>query len=360
MPFTLSPNMNLIIATVGSEPGPTFATDVNNSLTIVDGHNHTPGFGVSIPSSGLNINSDLLFNNNNATLLRTTRFKSQGTTLSSASDVGCLYEVLNDLFYNDGVGNVVRITQSGAVAGTPGSISGLVSPASASYNAGTSTFVWQSNTNTSANMDAASYLFRNLVANSKALTLSPPTAMASNFTITLPTLPVSATSFLRMDTSGNISASTVQDNNTILISAGVMSAHTVSSFEFKLNNTYGNLTTPKDLDGMVFFPFNATITDVWAYNEGVGSSGTTTLDLRSTASSCGSFTSVFSTLASFTSASAANSYVDSAGIQPPTTGVTAPVLTSSSVTAGTALKFFITSVMTGGSNCGLIVQFKQT
>ena len=37
MSFTNSPNMNLPIPTVGGEPGPNYATDVNSSLTLVDG-----------------------------------------------------------------------------------------------------------------------------------------------------------------------------------------------------------------------------------------------------------------------------------------------------------------------------------
>ncbi len=205
--------MLLPIPSVGVDPGPQYAEDINSCLTIIDQHNHEPGSGVQITPSGLDINSDLSFSNSNAINLRTVRFQSQGAPLSAAADVGCLYEVSNDLFFNDGLGNQVRITQSGGVAGTPGSISGLVSPASASYSVLDQTFIWQSAANTPANLDAASVIFRNLVANSKGLTVSPPAAMSLDFNITLPNVPV-ASSFLTIDPAGSMTA-------TVAVSQGI-------------------------------------------------------------------------------------------------------------------------------------------
>lgn len=199
----LSPNMSLPVPVVGQEAGPQFATDVNSSLTIIDQHNHTSGSGVQIPTAGLNINADLSFNSNNLTQIRSSRYASQTSPLALATDLDCVYVSGVDLYYNDGNGNQVRLTQSGAVAGSPGSIANLVSPASASYNSVGSTFVWQSGANTPANMDGASYILRNLTANSKGLTLAPPNAMAADYSIVLPTLP-SSLSFLTIDSSGNM------------------------------------------------------------------------------------------------------------------------------------------------------------
>lgn len=200
----LSTNMNLPVPGVGVTFGPQWASDINNCLTIIDGHNHTPGYGVVIPPAGLNINSDLTFNNNNATALRSSRYQPQSNVLTLPADLTCVYVVGLDLYYNDGSSNNVRLTQNGAVAGAPGSIANLVAPASASYVSGSSTFVFQSNVNTPANLDGASVIIRDLTANSNGVTLSAPTALASNITITLPTLPI-ATSVLTIDPSGQIS-----------------------------------------------------------------------------------------------------------------------------------------------------------
>lgn len=197
--------MGLIIPTVSSEPGPTYAVDINASLSSIDSHNHTFGQGVAIPTSGLNINADLSFTGNNAVNLRSTRYTSQNSVLSLSNDLGCIYLVGVDLYCNDGNGNNIRITQSGGLAGTSGSIANLVPPASAQYVAVSQKFVWQSASNVAATMDFRSAILRNASASSFGLTLQPPASMPSDYTITLPFAPGS-TSFLGIDSGGNITS----------------------------------------------------------------------------------------------------------------------------------------------------------
>lgn len=213
--------MSLPIPGVGTESGPQYATDINNCLTIIDQHNHTPGYGEQIPTAGININTDLSFNNFNATYLRSTVFQIQASPLSGASDLACAYVSGVDLYYNDANGNQVRLTQNGNVAGTAGSIANLTSPASASYVSLNKTFVWQSDANTPANMDNAAITLRNVVANSKGLTLSPPNAMAADYSIVLPSLPVSQ-KIVTLDASGNMTAPWSFDNSTIAVNTNVV------------------------------------------------------------------------------------------------------------------------------------------
>lgn len=201
----ISPNMNLVISTVGVDSGLNWENNLNSSLTLIDLHDHTPGKGVAITPASLNINTDLPLNNNNLTLTRSVRFQSQPAALALVTDIGCIYESGVDLYYNDGSGNQIRITQSGSLAGAAGTITGLPSgTASAAFAAGVFTF--QASTATGANIDGASFVFRNNTANSHGLTLSPPNAMAADYSLILPSLPV-VTSFLTLDSSGNISAS---------------------------------------------------------------------------------------------------------------------------------------------------------
>jgi hypothetical protein len=202
----ISPNMGLPLPIPNQDPGPDYANNQNAAGLIIDAHNHSAGNGVQITPSGLSISSDLTFLGNNATNLRSTRFSPQGSALSGAADLGCVYVSGVDLYYNDVNGNQIRITQTGSVTGASGTITGLPSgTASAAYSGGT--FVFQSATNTGANIDGASYILRNASANSKGLTLSPPSAMAANYTLVLPALP-SSTSWVQLDTAGNITAST--------------------------------------------------------------------------------------------------------------------------------------------------------
>ncbi len=200
--------MNLPIPVVGVDPGPDYATNVDTCLLTIDGHNHSPGSGVQINPPGLNINSDLTINSNNLTSLRTVRFSSQGTVLTQPTDLDCIYVVLDDLFYNDGVGNNIRITQNGAIAGTPGSIANLTPPASAAYDSGTSTFIWESGINVPAGMDNGPVTIRNIVLNSPGITITPPSGLTSDYTITLPTAPPATTQLVSMNNSGNILANT--------------------------------------------------------------------------------------------------------------------------------------------------------
>lgn len=212
-----TPNMSLPVPIVGVDPGPDWANNVNSCFTILDAHTHSSGSGVQITPSGMNINSDLPFNSNNGTQFRSLRFTAQGSPLSGVSDLGCVYESGVDLYYNDGNGNQVRITQNGGVAGSPGSIANLTSPASASYVAGSSTFVWQSAASTAANMDCGSVIFRKITSGSSGITISPPSSLASNYTITLPSLPAQQ-SFMTLDQSGNMAAPWTVDNSTLAIS----------------------------------------------------------------------------------------------------------------------------------------------
>jgi hypothetical protein len=210
---TISPNMNLVVPAVGSTPGPQWASDLNSSLTLIDQHDHTPGNGVQITPSGLNINSDLSFQSNNATLLRTSRYAPQVAALALSSDIGCIYVAGVDLYYNDVSGNQIRITQGGSVSGSAGTITGLPSgTASASYAGGT--FTWQSATATPATMDQGSTIIRELVANGKGVTLQTVTSLAANYTIILPQLPASQ-KIMTLDASGNMTAPYGLDGTTI-------------------------------------------------------------------------------------------------------------------------------------------------
>lgn len=204
-----SQNMSLPIPVVAIDPGPDYALNVDACLAILDAHTHSPGSGVQITPSGLNINADLGFLNNNLTAVRSVRFQSQGSPIGGTSDLDCAYVSGADLYYNDGNGNQVRITNAGAVAGTPGSISGLVAPATAGYSAGSFTFFWRSNTNAAAamNMGAISILKTN-VANSAGVTLQASNSTSSSYTLTLPVALPASTQYFATTSAGVMSTVT--------------------------------------------------------------------------------------------------------------------------------------------------------
>lgn len=241
----LSPYMSLPVPVVGVDPGPQFASDVNSCLTLLDSHNHSPGFGVQINPAGININADLAFNNNNLTSARSIRMQSQGAVLNLVSDLDCIYVVAADLYYNDGNGNNVRITQGGGVAGSPGSISNLTSPASASYVSANQTFVWESAALTPANMDCGSIIIREVVANAKGITLSSPTGLVADYVLTFPGSLPGSSQLLAVTSSGQISFGA--PNNSIPKAALTPLGQQTSASCGLFSDTSGNLVSVTNL-----------------------------------------------------------------------------------------------------------------
>ena len=223
MATTISPNMSLPIPGVGTEAGPDYAFDINSALALLDQHDHSAGSGVQITPAGLNINADLTFANNMASNLKAASF----TTQSSITSVNTLYvkpgsepTPINDLWYVDGAGNDIQITSNGLVNATLASIPGE------SYAAGT--FFWKQGAGSTvpANFDIGSIVLRpNIAATTYGVTLAPPGAIASAYTLTLPADPAGAggSNFLVMDTSGNITGGALVDNSTIQYASHVLS-----------------------------------------------------------------------------------------------------------------------------------------
>ena len=208
MPNTISPNMSLILPTVGQEPGPNWALDLNSSLSLVDQHNHAPGSGVQITPAGMDINIDLPFNGNNAISLKSIRFSSQVAPLAGGSDIGCLYVSGANLYYNDTLGNQIQMTAGGAVNGTPRSIGNLVAPAAVNYVPANQTFVFQSNqtNNTPATLDVGNVLIRNLVPSGNYIQIQPNPVLPASYSLTLLSALPASTQLLSITSSGQLQA----------------------------------------------------------------------------------------------------------------------------------------------------------
>lgn len=238
--------MGLPVPTPGQDPGPDYATNEQSSFNLIDAHNHSAGKGVPINPNGLNINADLPIGSNNLTLVKTVNFQAQPSSLAGFSpNLGCLYVAGNELCYNDKAGNVVPITNNGSVNAGAGSITGLPSgTASASYSSGSGTFVWKSATNTPANTDTGSVIFRNILANSKGITVSPPNALGSDYSLVWPLVP-GTTSLVSLDTSGNFGTTM-----TAALANSVGSAMTATGANAVANSRTRTLSTTVSAGGV--------------------------------------------------------------------------------------------------------------
>lgn len=206
MAVTTTPNMGLNLPVPGQESGPEYATDNNAAFTVIDGHNHAPGSGVQITPAGMNINTDLAFENTNAYQLRSVRMNNNGAPLATPSDLNEIYVSGGNLYYNNASGTAVQITSGSSVNAGAGSITGLPS-GSASVTFSGSTYVFQSATVTPATVDVGSVILRNTTASSKGLTLSPPSSLAADYGLVLPAIPA-VQSFVTIDNSGNMAGGT--------------------------------------------------------------------------------------------------------------------------------------------------------
>lgn len=218
-----TPNMGLDIPTPGVATGPDWANDVNNSLVLLDAHDHSPGKGVQITPLGLNINSNLTFNGNFATNVGGVFFTAQA---SNPGQNATIYSKGVDLYYKDGSGNIIQITSGGGVNGTPGSISNLSAPASASFVSASGTFVWQSNTGIAASMDAGAYILRYSgsypAPSGNYIALEAPTSLSTGYALIFPAnVPSSSGAFLTESTAGQLGYTNV-DGSTVAITSNIL------------------------------------------------------------------------------------------------------------------------------------------
>lgn len=239
----ISPNMNLTIPSVGLTSGPQYATDINTSLSLIDTHDHSLGAGVQITPSGLNINSDLSLNINSLTSIKALTFSVQSTD----SPAGSLYEKGVDLYFRDGNGNIIQMTQSGGINASSSGISS--GTASAAFAGGVLVVLGASLT--AAPIDSAYHILRNTTPSSFGLTLQPPNAMGADYTITLPALPLQ-TNVMTLDTSGNMGsitydavgqAMTSTGANAIAVSRTRSTGTSVGTGGIAISSSSGNYTT---------------------------------------------------------------------------------------------------------------------
>ncbi len=223
----ITPNMFLTEPAVGSTLSPSWALLLNTDLGIIDQHNHTPGYGVQIPPSGLNINADLTFQDHNLLDLSSLVF---GTEPGSPANLS-LYSNGTDLFYVDSTGHAIQLTLNHQPNTSTGNIQGLpsspVGDAGISWVNAQSTFQFlQDSGSVGANIDVGTLVLRYPgsypTPSGHYIALEAPSSLATGYAFTFPsTLPPINNSFLSSSTAGTLSY--IQADGTILeVSGGIL------------------------------------------------------------------------------------------------------------------------------------------
>lgn len=192
-------NMGLTQPTPTTATGPGWANSLNTNSGIIDVHDHSSGKGVKIGAPGLDIQSDISTNGNRLSDAKSVVFKDQSSSLAS-TDARGIYSLNGNLFFVNGTTDV-QITNGTALAGTPGSVTGLVSPASIVFAAQNFSFFYASST-------FADISCRNVSLYQGVNALQLTYGGTSSYTCTLPGTTPAQSALLVMNTSGTVSNST--------------------------------------------------------------------------------------------------------------------------------------------------------
>lgn len=112
--------MNLSLPVPSTTVGPLWASMIITALTSIDSHDHSTGQGAKITPAGLEIDDDLDFDDNTLLNVGSLRLSDALSVLASPSDIGCLYRVGENLYYNNNSGASIQLT-SGTSVNAPGS-----------------------------------------------------------------------------------------------------------------------------------------------------------------------------------------------------------------------------------------------
>ena len=112
----MTPNMNLALPVVTVTIGPDWASDLNAALELVDSHDHSSGKGAKITPAGITVNTNLNIDNNIFYNFKATRYEEQLASLTGSSYVNAVYSVNGDLYWTNGSGTAIQITNGPSIA----------------------------------------------------------------------------------------------------------------------------------------------------------------------------------------------------------------------------------------------------
>ena len=111
--------LGMTLPSVSITAGPQWATELNAALTVVDEHDHTSGKGQRIVPAAININAELTFNDNPLTDAGYLGMFNNPSPLAS-SILNTMYVSGGELYFNDGAGTALQLTDSGTPVSTNG------------------------------------------------------------------------------------------------------------------------------------------------------------------------------------------------------------------------------------------------
>lgn len=238
-----TPNMALTLPVVSQTPGPTWASEINADLSLIDSHNHTSGNGALVPVSGLDINADLSLATNALTNVERVGLLDQ----ASLASLNSVYANNGELWWNDGSGNNVQITSGGTVnVGGSGNIGGIVPSAAVNYDSPTLSFVFDDENSNPAGLTVGTVDCSSVVIDGITVNRS---SGSGAYTLSLPSAAPGSNSFLTCTTGGAIGY--ITQTNGIQRSMLVAVGQIVPAYQYD-----GPISAP----GNLLLPVNITTT----------------------------------------------------------------------------------------------------
>jgi hypothetical protein len=243
--------------------GPTWATMINDAFSLVDAHNHDT-VGIKLTQDSLNITDDLDLNGNVLSSVKGITFDNN-SVLSSSIPTATFW-VDRELYFKDGIGNVVQVTSNGNINTSGlGAISGMTpTDGSVSYSIDTFSFFKTTsplvyaaivcgnlsiNTLSAVNINTTAAFSASTILIGSHVTL---TATGSVYTLTLPSSPPTTNSVLQSDASGNMSFTSIPTTTSLSantlsctdITANTLNSKSVSNILYTLDSIQGSSYAP--------------------------------------------------------------------------------------------------------------------
>lgn len=202
--------MGMIVPTLSGDAG-VWDDELNAALGLVDTHDHTPGKGVKVPVSGLNINADFPLGGNGLTTVGRVAF-SQVAALSTGSVTLFVNTTDHELYWRNAGGTNVKLTAGGSINTTL--VGGIVGDyaavgAEVAYDDANKRYTFkQQGSKPWARMasgDVRLYEFNTTEAVYTALKVA--SALAASYDITLPVAAPASQVMVQMDASGVLTVS---------------------------------------------------------------------------------------------------------------------------------------------------------
>lgn len=212
-------SLGLTLPTIGSASwGGPVNTIFQTIITAIEG---------TVSSGALLVNTNIDFSSYGATNLGPVRFLNQSASLSGASNSLKLYTVSGELYFTDGSGTAIKLTDGGAVnlAGTGGITGAGYGVNDVELNWDGTYYNFKSGTSTYAPIQVDDLRLSD--GSSNFVTLEAEAGMSADYTLTIPASLPASTKLVQVSSAGIMSYSNTVDN-AVTFTGAVTCSSTVS------------------------------------------------------------------------------------------------------------------------------------